>query len=692
MLSQPSRYALGLAFIAGGLAIAPSAQAQIQVIGGDTSGQAAFFVPGETPEGNIRLFDVGIETLRIETPNGITTTSVFTPGAAGFTDADLSGTPNTGDTGVLSGTLSGLAFTANGTPVPFTGRPTLLNFTLSNYTTDIGSLTGTLIRSEVPGEASLLFLPGVNNDDLTLTTPGFVSDGGTLELGNFDASLNDGVIDLPSSLEFRDSAAGTVIPLATTFRRIKFDFEGENIVAGEGTEFDTSDENIRFVGETNRRFRIQSVGTQASSEFKIDGDLGAVDISLNGPFDADAEGIFDFTVPIDEYRIRGESEGFVSFYDLNTVGFGGIPRRETRFDFSQGENEFKGESAGNVSFFAVAGANTLVNDGIDFTNIDITLIDQTIGVGPTCTICGVTITENQVVRVGRTRVRAGHPAVVNNSQGNVNQQRSQVRFNITANIRIVSVSSSSSELFAVSGNSSTAVYQYNILTAPRYYILAFDNDALEDDDVDAILAQVRVRVVERGSDRYFVVVREQQVTRETETLVAYSQIGPGSRIFPGLVGLEEISDEDLAQFDDLDEDDSEDVDSEDVSDDLDTDDSEDVGDDLDDDLDTDDSEDVDDSSDDVDDSEDVSDDLDDDLETDDSVDDVEVDDSSDDSSDDIDDSEDVSDDLDDDLDTDDSVDDVEVDDSSDDTDDSDDGVEVDELNGIEGLEEIDTQN
>ncbi|MDY7015813.1 MAG: hypothetical protein SVX43_19900, partial [Cyanobacteriota bacterium] len=123
----------------------PSTQTPgIQVTGGQATGQAAFFIPQTSPEGNVRLFDIGIQTLQIETNKGTTNTSVFTPSAASFTDANNNGMPDMGDNGVLQGTLAGTAYTQTGAPVLFTGRETVLNYTLNSFDSQT-DVNGTLI-------------------------------------------------------------------------------------------------------------------------------------------------------------------------------------------------------------------------------------------------------------------------------------------------------------------------------------------------------------------------------------------------------------------------------------------------------------------------------------------------------------------------------------------------------------------
>ncbi len=687
---RSTRHAVWFGLLAGSLAIAPTAQAQIQITGGNTSGQAAFFVPGEDAAGNVRLFDVGLRTLRIETPNGVTTTSIFIPGAANFTDVDQSGTPNAGDTGTLQGTLSGIAF-SGANPIPFTGRPTAINFTLDSFTNNIGNIEGTLIRPEQRGTAPLVFLPGVDNANITLGDSDFLSDGGELQLGDFEATLDSGLIALPSSLQFREGTGTPVTPDVSLARRIKFEFAGRNVLAGEGTDLDLTDDSFRFVGPANHRFRIQSVGTRASREFDIRGDIGAVDVTVEGPFDIKRDGTIDTDLPIERYSVRGDSEGLVSFFDDNAVGFSSLDDGDTRIEFRQGDNRLEARSEGSVDFLAVAGIDGGTGDddfddfddfdGFDFSRIDFRTVN--VNVNQTCNVCVTTLVPGRTVVIDDNRVTVGQPIVVTREG-----RSTRTATTFTRTTRLVRVTTTSTDLFTLNtGSTETARYQYGYLTGYRYFVIGGG-------DATVSRGQVVVRTISRGRNQLYVVTPSQS----NQVLVAYSQVGPGSRIFPGLVGLREIASSDVVDdLDDLDDDTTEDLD---LDDDFDSDGDDDL--DNDDDLDDDSDDDDDDSDDDDDDDDDDSDDDDDDDDLDDNSDDDDDDsdddddDSDDDDDDDDDDLDDDSDDDDDDSDDDDD-DDLDDDDDSDDDDDDDDSVTIDEssetivieeTSGITGLSEI----
>ncbi|MBW4543270.1 MAG: hypothetical protein KME25_02300, partial [Symplocastrum torsivum CPER-KK1] len=427
MIAKSTRYAICLG-LAGGLAvaIAPAVRAQIQVTGGSTAGQAAFFVPVPGGSGTgVELFDVGINRLRLETPNGNTSTAIFTPTAASF-DAGADNQPNAGDIGTLQGGLAGIAFSANGgTPTPFLNRDTVLNFTLTSFQSNLGVVDGTLISPQTAGDAPLVFLPAV--EATVANGSSFQATLGELQLGDFEADINDGVINLASNLQFRESGSTSTSTTssANLQRRIKFTFEGENVTPEDGTDFavdgngnsmgddddngigdddddngigmgddddngigmgdddddngigdDDDDDNgigdddtgsIRFVGEVNKKLQIQSVGTQGEREFQIEADLAAVDIAIDGPFNIQTDDGLNENNIITKYKIEGESEGIISDY-ANAFGFSGTARRDTQFTFEQGTNKLDGRSSGDVDFYAAAGV-TSINRDIQFTDI-----------------------------------------------------------------------------------------------------------------------------------------------------------------------------------------------------------------------------------------------------------------------------------------------------------------------------------
>ena len=78
--------------------------AQVQITGGDFSGNAGFFLP--TVGAEVKILDATVETLNLQSEIGNTSTAVFTPTATRF-DNNIDPTMATvdqGDTGILQGT------------------------------------------------------------------------------------------------------------------------------------------------------------------------------------------------------------------------------------------------------------------------------------------------------------------------------------------------------------------------------------------------------------------------------------------------------------------------------------------------------------------------------------------------------------------------------------------------------------
>lgn len=495
-----NQFAICLGLLAGSLTIAAAARADIPVTGGTATGDAAFFAPtptgGTNPTNAITkpaptLFDAAIRTLRLETPNGTTTNSRFLPNASQFTDVNADGIPNQGDTGRLEGALSGVAFTPQGLPVFFQNVPTSLDFTLNSFTSSL-ELPGTLISPQQAGTAPLVFLPNTVATLSSSAQSAFTADFGSLDIGAFDAKITGDFIGLPSDLQFRAVTTPTVVPV-TLGRRVKFDFEGQNVVPTTA-DFDASDGTLAFSGPTTK-FQIQSVGTQGSKEFKIDGTLGVLDFELTGPFELKRN---DVLLPgaLTSYRIKGEGPGFTTLLGSNSVDFVGTSRRATDFKFEQGNFQLDGKSQGDVAF-NVVGANNTVNYN-SFTPF----------AGANTTVTVVTT-----------------PTV-------------------TTNTSLTSTSTFSTTAVATSTTTYINLFTLNIFdssTQTRFTLYS------------PKVAPVQL-VTEQVGDRILLVERERgrglALGRRNRVVAAYTVIGLPSRVFPGLVGLRQISTEEVTSDDD----------------------------------------------------------------------------------------------------------------------------------------------
>lgn len=531
---QPTRLVTCLGLVAGSLAIASVARADIPITGGQVTGEAAFFTQTNVPTttgttltrtGQPVLFDTVVQTLRIVTPNGTTTTSRFLPNAARFTDVNGNSRPDSGDTGRLEGALSGVAFNQLGSPVLFQNIPTALNFTLTSFT-PVFADPGSLINPQQEGTAPLLFLPGVNVRLSEASSSTFNSRFGVLETGPFAGNLTGDFIGLPSDLQLRPAATEVTLVPVVLGRRVKFDFAGKNASVDEasfGVNSESNRRELNFEGAVTD-FQIQSVGTPGTREFKVTGS-GTLDITLTGPFDIKRDSLnLNGLTPGQtvDYRIKGEGPGFVAFTGNNSIAFSGTSRRDTQFKFERGDRTFEGRSDGDVSF--------VVNDrrdNIDFRNPSF-----------------------------RFTVPAAGLAITTTNLGN------------TTTTGAASISSPSGSGSATSSSSTTATLSTFIFTTtvfnttsinifPAYRNLVIENEDKDDDNNDnegysrnivyyvyAPRQQVTEVVVERQGDRILLVdrtnVRGRKLKKRGQIVSAYQVVGLPSRVFPGLTGLRQI--------------------------------------------------------------------------------------------------------------------------------------------------------
>ncbi|MGB5966817.1 MAG: hypothetical protein WBG70_00690 [Spirulinaceae cyanobacterium] len=529
MKKKYTRSALSLG-LAGGLALSltPGVQAQIDVTGGAASGQAGFFIP---TSGNVQLFDIGINQLQLDTANGSTSSAVFIPNAADFT---ATGSTPVGGSGTLLGTLSGVAFTSNGSVVPFTGVESSLKFNVDSFTANLATITGSLLDPD-DTDAPLVFLPGVSG----VSGTGFTPSDGDLEIGDFTASLTGGAIALSPDLEFRETSDVTQVTPILVGRRIKYKFEGEDVTPQAGTDLDPSDNEVRFVGETNKKFQIQSVGTRGSSEFKFKGKFGAVDIIVSDPDGFEIkkqDGTIDITQPIDKFKIDGESTGITSLFAADGIAFSGVSdRKDTKLDFQQGSNKLELRTEGKnglVDFYALGGVSNFKRENIT-TGYQFFSVSGDSNAGFSCNVCdatvvnGVKISTAFLFDLNSTNFLFVDASTNNlDDDGEDDSNTSNVTFNFSN-----SVSLASSSIFNLSTSSEVAVNQYNIVASRP--------------------GRVLIRTVKKGGDRYYVASRASRrgVASSRVNLVAYKQVGPSSRIFPGLIGLRQLSEEELEDLD-----------------------------------------------------------------------------------------------------------------------------------------------
>ncbi len=524
---QPTQFVIGLGLIASSIAVATAAHADIPITGGQVTGEAAFFTQTNVPTttgttltrtGQPVLFDTAIQTLRIVTPNGTTTTSRFLPNAARFTDVNGNSRPDSGDTGRLEGALSGVAFNRLGSPVFFQNIPTALNFTLNSFT-PVFTDPGSLINPRQEGSAPLLFLPGVNVRLSEASNTTFNSRFGVLETGAFAAALTGDFIGLPADLQLRPATTEVTLVPVVLGRRVKFDFEGRNASVDDasfGANTQTDRRELNFEG-TVTDFKIQSVGTPGTREFQVTGS-GSLDISLTGPFDIKQDSLnLNGLTPGQtvNYQIKGEGPGFVSFTGTNSIAFSGTSRRETQFKFERGDRSFEGRSDGDVSF--------VVNDSQDnlnFRNPNFSFTVPTVGIGSTTTTTGAPFISSPPPTSG-----------------------------VGGTTTTSTTTTSSSFVFT------TTVFNVNSITIfPGYRNLLVEREREGDDNesyssnvvyyIYAPQKRATEVVIERQGDRILVVdrslVRGRKLKKQGQVISAYQVVGLPSRVFPGLTGLRQI--------------------------------------------------------------------------------------------------------------------------------------------------------
>lgn len=544
-MMQPTRFIVSLGVLAGSLTISTVAQADIPVTGGRATGDAAFFLPSAitpgatntpTPAGAPILFDTSIKTLTIVTPSGTTTTSRFTPNASRFSDVNGNNTPDKGDTGRLEGTLSGVAF-SSGNPVFFQNVPTALDFKLDTFSPN-QIQGGTLVSPKEVGTAPLVFLP-LNNVTLSSEASNtFKADAGLLNVGPFAADLTGDFIGLPANLQFQSggSASNEVVVLG---RRIKFDFEGKNVLPTAGTDLNPLDGTLAFNGPTTK-FKVQSVGTPGTREFKIEGEgtTTNLDIKLSAP-SFKQEGTLSNTAST-SYEIKGESAGSVAFGTNNGLAFTETSRRDTNFKFEQATGKLDGKSGGNINFVLTSGAtgsssfspvvgnNSVNNNGTTFTQTPpltstTTGTSSSTGTSTSTSTSSTSSTSLFVLSSVRVNAITTDYKVFNVwSQGDDDDDDRDDGRNLAGR--------SDDDDNDDGDDDDDRAYGRNYV----YYIYQQRGPVevvVEQDDDDRIL------VVERTQ------VRGRKLKQRGRVLSAYQVVGMPSRVFPGLVGLRQIAPE-----------------------------------------------------------------------------------------------------------------------------------------------------
>ncbi|MCW6035442.1 hypothetical protein K4A83_04010 [Spirulina subsalsa FACHB-351] len=592
MIDNRYRAALYIGLTVGSMCAIAPAQAQIPVTGGNLAGEAAFFVP--SADGAIRLFDLNLNELKIESPNGVLTNPAFVPTAASFDDRGTVGEIESGDRGLIQGQLSGIAFTPQGMLVPFINRDTILSFTLTNFSDSPLDIPGTLIRPEVIGASPLIFLPNAGEVSLADdSSDRFIADPGNLQVGEFEADINAGLIDLPASLTLVNSREFRLPEPETLVRRIRFEFEGKDLEAGE-YDLEFAEDGLNFLGAANRTFRIQSVGTRGEREFKVRGNVGYLDIHIPGVSN-DVDGEINLSRDLDSFRIKTENRGvrgITSIFGQGAIAFSG-EEGEVSFEFKQGNTTITGEGEDGVNFYATAGL-TPFRRTVDLTEFryynpvddeNLTLVynitNPTIVTGSDLQIGSsvvrffddgtlrfrrsggtfVTLSRNTsfsdlgitfspqptpppqggssvVVITQPSSPPTPTPSSPSAPPAPTLEQTLQVfitTFLVNApNTLSLFNTSSNLSVFNLSDASGTAQVNYEILQSVQFNARNIRP------------GRVKVRSVNNRGASYLVATRSDR--GRAVGLRGFQQIGPNSRIFPGLVGLNELSPEQVEEI------------------------------------------------------------------------------------------------------------------------------------------------
>ncbi|WP_323253505.1 hypothetical protein [Spirulina sp. CCNP1310] len=519
-LTRNTALSLGLL---GSLAMvaAPAAEAQVQVTGGSIEGTAAFFTGTQTS-----LFDIAIRNLQIVSPNGVLTNPAFVPTATGGYQAGTPGQVSPGDTGLITGKLSGIGFSAGGSLIPFSNVDTALAYNVGRFSPIGNPIVGSLISA-----ASLpqLFIPidGVKSSDGSVRT-----DSGQMRIGDLNANITAGFIDLPSDIEFRGSSAA-LAPIAFEMpRKIKFQFEGENVTP---TTWTPRADGFDFAGEANKKFEISTFGNGRRDSFRLEASNGFVDITV-GNAQVTSNDTLVAGQPM-KYKIDGQTNGVLALFGPGQVGVAGSGRNTT-FEFEQGSNKFKGNTGGDgtVNFLAAAGAGSITRANLqaNYSLSQYQAVSRDSQFVFVQNISESAFTRNNVRFGGMTLIFNGSRfsdqsgSFTFKTRGSESLSQAQIFIqNILNNIQFVNTGESANSIFS---GGSTA--EFEIVAAPSFNLKVRSNRS----------GRVQVKFVQQRGRRIFV------ATRDNVGVGAFEQSGPGSRMFPGLFGVRQLSEEDAASI------------------------------------------------------------------------------------------------------------------------------------------------
>ncbi len=538
MISKLTRNAALSLGLAGSLAIAaaPAAEAQVQVTGGLLSGDAAFFEPTTAADG-ISLFDINIRNLTLISPNGVLSNPLFVPTATGgYVDTNSDGRVTSGDTGLLQGRLSGVGFDSNGFPIPFSQVGTVLQYNVGSFNSDL-SLSGSRVTADgIPQ----LFIPGSN---LTITGSGITANQGRMQIGELNANVTDGLIALPSNIRFQGGPSlSPVLPSVSALsQKIKFEFKGDN-VDGSNPENDLigADGSIRLIADTTD-YKIETVGG-GSLKLKVEGNIGTLDFAVADGVTVGNTTINGAFVPGDplDYEIKGQARGVLTLFNSSPlgVGFAGSNRtgdQPTEYKFEQ-DNGFRssGRLRGDVNFLLAAGQRDFDFDG-NFASYRVPDLNNNIFIQTRNIRTPVIDINNILVDSYRLsfRDRKLNFGTVNFNI-NVDSDPREIRLarrlflSFLDDVKFSArLNGPVSNIFVLADNSDFANLKFSFYARPLFLARVSPS------------GRVRVRLVQVGGNQILVASRPGR----GRALGALKMRGPSSRLFPGLVGLYQLSDE-----------------------------------------------------------------------------------------------------------------------------------------------------
>lgn len=332
----------------------PAPAPGIAVSGGAGAGQAAFFTAAG---GNPILYQALLNQLQLQTVNNGSTSLVkFTPKGASFTAAGT--TPSPGDKGSFQGLLSGIAFSStSGSPIPFRDRPAQIDFTLNSFNPVVELQGGLKDALNVNFANQKVFIPYG-----TSTTPVTGATAGELSIGSFGFNITKGQLGLPSDVQL----GGTGSDLPNSALRVKYQLVGSGELnkatvadglfgdLGTGTNVPP---RLVITGNATSKFQVQTLGTAGQTEQKIQLNSASLALAL-GQGIINTTGL-DRTQPVN-YRIEGEAYSLSSLLG-NDFAFvvGDAQRRDTRVELTQGTTTVASRFSGLVTFWG--GTSTDVN-------------------------------------------------------------------------------------------------------------------------------------------------------------------------------------------------------------------------------------------------------------------------------------------------------------------------------------------